>query len=545
MRFFDGLSKISSYAALALIACSVSGAVSERAEILIEKADSAVQSDRKDRLARSVEAHKMQNNAGESDAKFAALKEIKDLSNLTLLDAIRIATKYNRDYASERDTNTFVALSYIQARHIYDPHLSSTLGVLASNTPAARALAANGTFGVDLATEYSTHLNLALSTSANSTLRPGIDSNLSSALFTLTQPLLRGFGRTVAREPLTQAERNMTYQLRRFELYREDFTIEVERQFYNLLREVQVVQNNRQRFEQTDFQYRRAQSLFRIGRQSELDVLSAEQERLQAENDFRDAAESHKDSLLTFKTFLGIPDKVVLDIRTDELPKLVPIKLNADLAIRIATENRLDLASLEDQIEDAERGIQITRNGLLPDLNFQATAGTDAHARQFANQTFKDKSATAGLTLTLPLDKVNEKVNARQAELNLDRARRATSLFRDNLAAEVRRQLRNLLRIEQSMEIQKKILVTSEKRLAYAETLFRKGVKTSRDVTDAQQALLKARNDDIQFIVDHAIFDLQLRRSLGVLDVQADGIPKERNLAELSTMETERLPKEK
>ena len=46
---------------------------------------------------------------------------------------------------------------------------------------------------------------------------------------------------------------------------------------------------------------------------------------------------------------------------------------------------------------------------------------------QFINQQFKDRSGTAGLTLTLPLDKVNEKVNARQAELSLDRIRRATS----------------------------------------------------------------------------------------------------------------------
>jgi len=511
----------------------------ERAEILVEQTNSAVQSDRQVRLK-----HAIDNRTSRPEVTVSALKDVKDLTKLSLSDAISIATKYNRDYAGERDNNTQTALSYIQTRHRYDPHLSGVLGVLGSNTPSARALTATGSFGVDVETELSTHLNLTLNTSGNATLRPGSDSYSSSALFTLTQPLLKGFGKTVAREPLTQAERNMTYRLRSFELFREDFTIEVIRQFYNLLREVQVVENNKQRFAQSDFQYRRAQALFKIGRQSELDVLSAEQERLQAENDFRDATESHKDSLLTFKTFLGIPDNVPLDIRTDELPKLVPAQLNAELAIRLAVENRLDLANLEDQLADAERGIAITQNSLLPELNFQLTAGTQAQSRQFVNQQFKDRSATAGLTMVLPLDKVNEKVNARQAELNLDRARRVTSLFRDNLAAEVRRLLRNLTRIEQSMEVQKKILVTSEKRLAYAETLFRKGVKTSRDVTDAQQALLKARNDNIQFIVDHAIADLQLRRSLGVLDLQANGIPKERNLADLTADETDAAPKE-
>ena len=39
-------------------------------------------------------------------------------------------------------------------------------------------------------------------------------------------PLLRGAGRTVTREPLTQAERSLVYRLRSFELFRQDFTIQ-------------------------------------------------------------------------------------------------------------------------------------------------------------------------------------------------------------------------------------------------------------------------------------------------------------------------------
>jgi outer membrane protein TolC len=213
-------------------------------------------------------------------------------------------------------------------------------------------------------------------------LKSGNEEHASSVGFNIAQPLLRGAGRTLNREPLTAAERNMLYQLRRFEIFRQNFCIETTSRFYNLLREKQVIANNKQRFEQSDFLFRRASSLNKIGRARPLDVLQAEQERLQSENNLRDAEEQHKDSLLLFKTFLGLPDHLAVDIRTDESPILKPVAIDPDFAIEVAFLNRLDLTSTEEQLEDARRGLKITRNALLPDLNIAVESFQRAGVRQ-------------------------------------------------------------------------------------------------------------------------------------------------------------------
>src|SRR5207247_5624988 len=54
---------------------------------------------------------------------------------------------------------------------------------------------------------------------------------------TLTQPLLRGFGTEIVREPLTQAERNVTYQVRSFERFRRTFAVRVITAYYRVLQD--------------------------------------------------------------------------------------------------------------------------------------------------------------------------------------------------------------------------------------------------------------------------------------------------------------------
>jgi hypothetical protein len=62
-------------------------------------------------------------------------------------------------------------------------------------------------------------------------------------------------------------------------------------------------------------------------------------------DNLRDAEENYKDSLLTFKTFLGVPDDVALDIRTDEFPEFRKVQLDSEKAVQLAYACRLDLAT--------------------------------------------------------------------------------------------------------------------------------------------------------------------------------------------------------
>jgi len=553
---------------LALCGCAyypTYDSVAGTADRVAQGAGEAVQADRQSRLQRA--ARQVQTPGDQEERIRQELRaKYPDLNKLSLADTLRIATAYNRDLATARDANTLLALSYLQARHLFDPRLSGTVSFLESwakdtatgADTATRSFASTGTLGVDYLTMLGTRIRTTLNssnthtetvspttivesitptgtttttTTATTSATTTSTANASSGNITVSQPLLRGAGRLVTREPLTQAERNLVYGLRTFELYRQDFTINTTNSFYGLVRDKQVITNSEKLFEQADFLYQRAQSLYKTNRAKELDVLQAEQQRLQAENGLRDAQESYKDALLAFKIFLGVPDDVTLDIRTDEIPELRKVQVAAEKAVQLALENRLDLSTASEQVADAERGVDIAHNGQLPDFALALAAGSNAATgARFPSQVFNNHSASAGVTFTAPLDRLDQHVAAEQARLNLDKVQRAYKLYRDSLASDVRRQLRNLLRIEQSMAVQLKIVTASQKRLDNAEYLFHQGTRTSLDVVQAQQDLLSARNQDIQFVVDHANARLSFLRALGLLVVNAEGLAQASDL---------------
>ncbi|MDD5706750.1 MAG: hypothetical protein PHR35_12580, partial [Kiritimatiellae bacterium] len=59
---------------------------------------------------------------------------------------------------------------------------------------------------------------------------------------TVSVPLLRGAGRAVTLEPLTQAERDLLYALHDFEAYRQDYAVKIAGAYYGLLESAQQVQ---------------------------------------------------------------------------------------------------------------------------------------------------------------------------------------------------------------------------------------------------------------------------------------------------------------
>src|SRR5206468_772577 len=73
---------------------------------------------------------------------------------------------------------------------------------------------------------------------ANQFLRffTGNKESVATTLFsgTVTQPILRGFGTTVVLEPLIQAERDVIYQIRGFERYRQNFAVQIASDFYRV-----------------------------------------------------------------------------------------------------------------------------------------------------------------------------------------------------------------------------------------------------------------------------------------------------------------------
>jgi outer membrane protein TolC len=156
---------------------------------------------------------------------------------------------------------------------------------------------------------------------------------------TLIQPLLRGFGRDVRLETLTQAERNTLYAVRDFARFRKQFWADVAVDpagYLGLLLQVQSLRNARENLKAQEENYLRTEFAFQGNRRSVVDVDQAFQGLLQARQQILNAEVDLETSLDQFKRSLGLPPRLKVELDDTPLNLFVVLdpevdKLRADL----------------------------------------------------------------------------------------------------------------------------------------------------------------------------------------------------------------------
>jgi outer membrane protein TolC len=445
---------------------------------------------------------------------------------ISLREALEIAIESSRDYVSRKESLYLSALGLTGTRHSYGPLLSSVLSYLFSDSDSSSASqSASLTGGVTQILPWGGSVGVDASSALS---RTGSSGSFSSAMsIQLTQPLLRGAGHLVAHEALTQGERNLVYAIREFELFREGFSIDVASRYYNLVQQKQSVENQQRNMDSVVFGRRQAEALFSVGRSNELDVLRARRQELTSRNTLIEAEESYRLALDRFRIFLGLPDSERVEVRPEE-PPFVEVDYDVRSAIEVALKNRLDYLNRKEQLEDSARSVRIAENQLLPSLDLSAGYGLAATPdAAFAHQTLDQNSYSVGVTLGLPVDRVPERNSYRSATISHRAALRSFELFEDELVVSVQSTFRELERRKQSLEIQRQLITDQEKNLRIAQIRFERGELGNRDVVEAQQSLLEAKNSLINEQVNYEIARLQLLRDLGILFIDEQGMWKE------------------
>ncbi len=445
---------------------------------------------------------------------------------LDLRTALVIAFEQNREMLTAKEALHLEALGLSGVRHEFAPQLALALSYLFDETRDSPDGESGGA-AFSLSQILPTGATLSLDAASTGSDVEGLDSTYSSlASVRLTQPLLRGGGYAVTHEALIQAERSLVYAIRDFELFREDFSIDVARRFYDLVQGKQTIENQRQNLDSNEFGRRQAEALFAVGRANELDVLRARRSELTARNDLLEAEESYELSLDRFKIFLGLATEEHIDVRSDP-PPFAEVRFDLDSAVEVALANRLDLLNRREQLEDVERGVRLAKNSLLPDLDVAlgATWATDP-SPELGGEDLERSAASLAVTLGLPVDRVRERNAYRSSLIDLARARRVLEQFEDDLVVDIRSSFRELERRLQSLDIQRQLIVDQTKNLRIAELRFERGEIPNRDVVEANQALLDAQNALIDEQVNYEIARLQLLRDLGILFIDDTGMWK-------------------
>ncbi len=443
-----------------------------------------------------------------------------------LTRALATAVQQNREFLARREGLYQQGLSISLTRFQFGPQFAAAVSYLWPDREGGGAQHGGGvslSASQILPTGGTLALNGGLDAAFPYGPGAGPDGYGTSLGVSLSQPLLRGAGYEVSHEALTAAERQLTYAVRDFELYRENFSIQIARQFFDLTSQQKTLANEDRNYESAVFDRGKAEALQQVGRNTEQEVFRARRREIEAKDQLINARAAYDRALDAFKLQLGLSTSAAVAI-ADVEPPYEPVHFTVDSAIAAARHNRLDLITERQQLEDVERGVRLAENGLLPDLDLTASYGLGGAGEELGSASPDRWSSSVGLQFTVPLQQKGVRNAYRSARIGLEQARRGLQLREDQLELDIRDALRSLHSIEERIVLQAEQIEQERAAVTVTQIRYEAGKLENRDLLEARQALVDAQNALIRLKVDHFTARLALLRDMGIFFVDEHGM---------------------
>lgn len=352
----------------------------------------------------------------------------------------------------------------------------------------------------------------------------------------MTVPLLRGSGRDIVMEPLTQAERDLVYSVYSFERFKRQYAVRTMKQYYDVLGQRQQLTNLTENLKGVALAARRAEELGRAGRLPEVQVNLARQDELSGQDRLNTARQAVETALDGLKLELGLPTDARIDLDPTELTRLRPpgegkstVPPTEDEAVRTALDRRLDLRTALSKVEDAGRAAKVAADALRAGLGLKV-AGSAGESRGLGSAGQPDGRIrpdegiyTATLESDLPWERTKERNAYRTSLLALEKARRAAEETEDQVKLDVRNAYRTLREAGEAYRIQQMALELAQRRVDSTELLLQAGRAEMREVLEARESFVTAQNAVISARVAYRMAELGLLRDLETLDIAEDG----------------------
>ncbi|HED52973.1 MAG TPA: TolC family protein [Phycisphaerales bacterium] len=457
------------------------------------------------------------------------LDEQGEVLPLTLADTLRLSQTQSREYLSAQEQYIIAAIRLMIQRHTFDPRLfnTTTVSVAGAGSDASFTAVLNimNELGVTKQFERGGQLAASWILNASEDLRTGAtDRYTQSSELVLSGnfPLLRGAG-SVASESLIQAERDLVYAARDFERFRRQLFVSIASDYIRLLQQHATIENQQRRIDSLQRLQDETRAKAEAGQLRDFEISIAQSDLLSAQAALAGLQDQYRLLEDRFKIRIGLP----VDQRVTLAPILLSLPdpaVELDQATRAALDYRLDLQNTRDRVLDARRSVANARNALLPDLNIDARVGlpTDPDVDD-AGVSFDpgELNYSAGATLQLPLDRLNERLQVRESVIQLEQQIRGYEQARDNVVIDARAAVRavELARLQLTLAERQ---VETNRRRQRGQSIDRDTI-TPQEIVDTQNALLASENARDQARADLRIAILNYILSTGQMRVLPDG----------------------
>lgn len=444
---------------------------------------------------------------------------------VTLAQAVDEALAKNDRVVNQHDVIEQADLGVRLARNQFQPKVTpNILGSFGQTDVSSQ------TYRVDLSQKFTTGTEVRLgvgTATAQIPGQPGVqDGDIrfynADTTLTLTQPLLRGAGRTVARRGLSSAELRRQEADRQQRLVEQQVTVDVVSTYYRVVSQAAFVEVARQSLERARNLRDASEAKLDAGLVSQLDVLRAQQLVAQAEIQLFDAQAGVEDAGDALRFLMGRDADAAFEVERT-IPPTDQAPLDVDRALQTALANRLDLQGVAETSADADRQVRYTRNQLLPQVDVNLALTRRETSTSFSRSFGLDGYQFATFfTIAMPVDRTAQIVDYQYSLIDRDRRRREIDTLERQISDDVRRALRERERLLRAVLAAETSVEIGRKEVDVAQLRYERGLSNNLDVVTAESGLLAAQSRRIQALADAAVSRVRLRALLGVLNPRTD-----------------------
>lgn len=353
---------------------------------------------------------------------------------------------------------------------------------------------------------------------ASSRIEPeaGADTYKSALTLELEQPLLRNLGTRINMEPAVKARRNVLDRMREVAIRQTDLIVETAEAYESLLILQKQIEYQTKTIDRLERFLKLTGAREKQGRSTRVDTMRADLRLGSAKLRMAALLDNLLNEQTSFSELLGLDPSTRLEAVPAQLLTLdVP---DPDKAVSIALSNRLDYAQILNDLADAERGIRIARQNMLPDVSIIARYELSAEAETLSETGRMDDDIWfVGLKMSSDLPLRSQKASLAEAKLAFNYSELKIETLRLAVSRQVRQSISAYRRILTEKELVEKNYRLAENRTRLARRLFEMGKGDSFSVSEAEDELLSAEQQLLTSQSQASIAVYKIKRVMGTL----------------------------
>jgi len=346
-----------------------------------------------------------------------------------------------------------------------------------------------------------------------------ISSSLQNNYFlqlSLRQPVFTGFR-------LNSSSRIAAYN---FNAAQEEFTgdkqqlvLNIKSAYWGLFKANKIKEVVDENVQQVNAHLKDVKNMFNEGLVTRNDMLKVQVQLDEARLRQIDADNAVKLSKINLNNIIGFP--VHANVQTvDTIILQVEQVKTYDQLLETAYEKRPELRALDYRVKASEKGVTLANSNWYPQIYIVGNYNyAKPNTRIFPVQNEFQDTWDVGVQMSFNLWNWNKTGNqATQAEMQYEQTKDSYKSLKDAVALDISASYLNLIKAKERLSVSESGVEQAEENYKVTNDLFKQGLTLNSELLDAEVALLTAKTNHVQSLVDYELAKANLERSIGEME---------------------------